>query len=490
MTLSCRFTNEALHNQGHQVVGALLTGGEAISGYKPAKGSSEIPVIPAPEIFQQETRITEKDPGARLPTVSECAIHLELLEVFFVLRERILRSAEIDKSMGISLKRETKTGHKGDKKTLKDDTFETRRKTKWPKYVEFAVARFLDWRCELAKMTRPGDIASFHYPLPSLDVLMVWHSFLLNPLLFNKHCRNELIYDLPFPWQRIHECINNSDWSFQLPADDTTQTTPLFDVLSTWESHIPFESSNPPPTPLPSFFSPAAKKPAAPSLLLPAFTLTSAPALSLTSSLPTAISRHASLFKTIATTPPLRTLGEALHAAVLRQTSFIDKMNSHLWIRSPSLESTLTRAISRYSSFLLLMRRNKGKMLVPTVDIDLVWHTHQCSGGRNYATGVKERVGRFVNHDDDLAQGVLTDGAADTRKLWRLQVGGEYKRCGCWDCEGMLEEVERAVKEGKGEVEVDMDAVVKRVEERVRYYRAVEAARRKRRPLPARPEGL
>jgi hypothetical protein len=81
-------------------------------------------------------------------------------------------------------------------------------------------------------------------------------------------------------------------------------------------------------------------------------------------------------------------------------------MNSHLWIRSPVVHSTLTHAIAQYTNFLLLMRRNKGRMLVPTVDIDLVWHTHPCAG-LWYVVGVKERVGRFVNHDNDLEKGGL-----------------------------------------------------------------------------------
>ncbi|KAK0640824.1 hypothetical protein B0T16DRAFT_460967 [Cercophora newfieldiana] len=503
MTLSCRSTNETLHTRGREVLAGFLQGVPTGDLYKPAKSRSEEPAIPAPEIFQHEPPAADKDSTSRIPTISECAIHLELLEAFFVLREKVLRSDDIDKAMGISRNRETKAGYNGDTKTLKDTTFEKRRLEKWPKFVEFAVVRFLGWHAWLAKIPRPKDIASFQYRLPPLDVLMVWHAFLLNPLLFNKHCRKDLIYELPFPWERIHDCINSRDWSFQLPADDTTQEAPLFDVLSKWDTYLPNESCKPPVTaansnPLLTFSfipmatsSPANSKSTSspPSLLLPAFTFTSSPSEDSTSKLPTPVSHHATLFRIITSNTNLSTLATSLRDAVIRQNSFIDKMNSHLWIRSPALQSTLTHAIARYTNFLLLMRRNKGTMLVPTVDIDLVWHTHQCAAW-GYVVGVKERVGRFVNHDDDLEKGVLSNGAGDTRKLWRLAFGSEYRKCGCWDCEALLEEVERVLKEGKDENGPDMEAVAKRVDERVRYYRAVEAARRKGRALPVRPKDL
>ena len=493
MTLSCRNTNETLHRRGREVLTEYLHSGGVSSVYKPAANRNDEPVIPAPELFQHKALAEEKSSTAGLPTVSECAIHLELLETFFVLREKILRSDDIDKAMGISRKRETKTGYSGDTKTLKDDTFETRRREKWPKYVEFAVARFLAWRAELSGMKRPEDIASFRYNLPSLDVLMVWHAFLLNPLLFNKHCRTELIYDLPFPWQRIHDCINSRDWSFQLPADDTTQTTPLFDLFTNWEALVPNASCTLPSatrTTRTSIFTTLAPKsttPTGPSLLLPAFTFTSCPSPATVASLPTPLTQHTAMFRAITTNPTTGALATALRDAVIRQTSFIDKMNSNLWIRSPSVSGTLRRAIERYSNFLLLMRRNPGTMLVPTLDIDLAWHTHQCAG-RGYVVSVKERVGRFVNHDDDLEKGTLDSGSGDTRRLWRLGFGGEYRRCGCWDCEALVEELEIEGKEKGGRP--DMPALAKRVDEKVGYYRAVEAARRKGRALPMRPKGL
>lgn len=47
-------------------------------------------------------------------------------------------------------------------------------------------------------------------------------------------------------------------------------------------------------------------------------------------------------------------------------------------------------------SFLDLMATHPGTMLVPTLDIDLVWHTHQLTYA-NYQGDCVNYVGRFVD---------------------------------------------------------------------------------------------
>lgn len=239
MTLSCRNTNEALHGHGRNATIEFLNKPAVfLPRYKTAETPEDEPLIPAPEIFQQK-KDSSSDSETRLPSISECAIHLELLETFLVLRERIIRSTDIDMSMEIAPRREIKTGVKSDTKTLKDNTLGARRREKWPKFVEFAVARFLEWRAQLAqkhpqKPVRTDTTKPFDGPLPPLDVLMVWHAFLLNPLLFNHNCRHERLYVVEFPWQAIHARINNHDWSFTSHPEDDRTFRSLFDVFSTW----------------------------------------------------------------------------------------------------------------------------------------------------------------------------------------------------------------------------------------------------------------
>jgi hypothetical protein len=176
-----------------------------------------------------------------------------------------------------------------------------------------------------------------------------------------------------------------------------------------------------------------------------------------------------------------------LRDAVVRQTSFIDKMHGLVWIRSPALAGTLRRGIARYDDFLGLLQRYPSTLIVPTLDIDLAWHTHQCRAV-GYAKGMKTRVGRFINHDDSIVKDKLSDGFATSRKYYRIQYGREYKVCGCWDCEALLdamEDVEAAEPEG-----VDMAQIARSVEERVKYYRAVEKARVAKTALPTFPMQL
>jgi hypothetical protein len=172
-------------------------------------------------------------------------------------------------------------------------------------------------------------------------------------------------------------------------------------------------------------------------------------------------------------------LAVLLRDAVIRQAEFVDKMNGRMWIRSPALQGTLRRAIARYANFLTLMRLYPGSTIVPTLDIDLVWHTHQCTGAA-YVQGMRAIVGRFVNHDDTIARDRLDVGFDASRGFYRVHFAQEYRACGCWDCEALMSELEAVGGD------VDMDAVARRVMEEVRYHRAVEVAIRMKRPLPIR----
>jgi hypothetical protein len=168
-------------------------------------------------------------------------------------------------------------------------------------------------------------------------------------------------------------------------------------------------------------------------------------------------------------------------AAILRQGEFVEKMGSLLWIRSPSLQGTLARAISRYQKFFQLLAVFPEKVVVPTLDIDLVWHTHQCAPAR-YSAYSQAVTGRLINHDDNLAKVTLGDGFKETKNLFYLRFGEEYSRCLCWDCEALLTAVEETLHMKAGQEE----KLAKRVMADVTYFRAVEMARRDGKMLPIR----
>ncbi|KAK3370941.1 hypothetical protein B0T24DRAFT_627414 [Lasiosphaeria ovina] len=484
MVLDSIDNKKALHTLGKTAMTRFYQNGHELAAklhkFELAKTLEEQPVIPAPEIFNFESSSDSSSTFSgstllsgsfRLPLISECAAHLELLEVFFVLRQCILRSPEIDAAMGIEPIRETKTGRNGDTKTLKDKTLWHRRQDKWPKFLEFAVVRFLQWRKAL--LEKPQD----HFYLPPLDVIMVWHSFMLNPRLFQNHCKAEPLYKLRMPWEKIHDSIDNNEWHFNHHADaarhfetNTGLAPDLFDQLSSWVDPTSGTSDAEPQVPM---------------VKLTAYNLED-----LTAELRMTIesldpnhqaSKYMSHFQDVD-----KDLAIQLKEAVIRQTAFVDKMNAHMWIRSPALQGTLRRGIERYDKFLKLLKLYPSTTVVPTLDIDLAWHTHQCSPSM-YAKGMKERVGRFINHDDSIVKDKLDDGFAKSRKYFRIHFGQEYRLCGCWDCEVLMSEIEEgtaaAAATETGE-ELDMPAIVKRVDERVMYFRFAEFSRRQKKPLP------
>lgn len=179
---------------------------------------------------------------------------------------------------------------------------------------------------------------------------------------------------------------------------------------------------------------------------------------------------------------------------VIRQGSFVDKMHLQLWLRSPAIEGTLRRAIDRYDKLTQLFRDFPGQVLVPTLDMDLVWHTHQLSHAR-YRAGIKAITGKFIDHDDKIAKGVLNVKEGGTRRLFEDVFDEEYLRCMCWDCEAIFSAAE--MDDGRSLDEGDwLETVAAKVRADVQFFRGAEVARGKggwtmeerKTPLPVRRE--
>lgn len=433
------------------------------------------PEIPSPSLFNfdYDYKYSDGTVGAqRLPGVSSCAAHLELLEVFYVLRQRILASTAIDEAMGIAPIRVTKTGTLGDTKVLKDETLWDRRQDKWTKFVEFAAVRFLAWRETLkesaAFMSAEDDTLFDLDFLPPLDVVMVWHSFMLNPLLLFKHCKGEPIMRVGMPWELVHDAIDNNTWDLKQGDDgarhfksSTGLSADLFDQFSTWLSQSNAAGGLAVQA-LDTFKLDKQDAPGAPpttSLHLPL--MGSSVAV-----------RYSDLFRSVN-----RSLAIELRDAVIRQASFVDKMNAHLWIRSPAVEGTIRRGINRYSKFLQLLKLYPKQTIVPTLDIDLVWHTHQCLPGQ-YRKAMRVLVGRFINHNDTIVKEDLGDGFAISKKYFRMHFGMTYRVCGCWDCEALLSALEKATEGNSGQI--DMAAIAQATGRKVAMHRTLEVLHRKK----------
>jgi Glycine-rich domain-containing protein-like len=129
-----------------------------------------------------------------------------------------------------------------------------------------------------------------------------------------------------------------------------------------------------------------------------------------------------------------------LVGAVLRQGIFIDKMKSIDWIHSPALESTITRLLSKYMMFFQIIAQYPGHVAVPTLDVDLAWHTHQLNPPAYYAYSVKQTGDNFVDHDDKIDENQLSDAFEWTSKRYQKITGGlVYSECTCWYCEAIRE---------------------------------------------------
>ncbi|PWN48722.1 hypothetical protein IE53DRAFT_180792 [Violaceomyces palustris] len=119
--------------------------------------------------------------------------------------------------------------------------------------------------------------------------------------------------------------------------------------------------------------------------------------------------------------------------AVKRQGVFIDEMSKLGWTDQLSLQHgsndiSLARAMVRYHMWLDLMSFSQ-RMLCPTLDIDLVWHTHQLQG--SYRRDTMKNADRFVDHDDKVEATVLSDAFERTAKYWKMRYRQPYSVCGC-----------------------------------------------------------
>ncbi|KAL2820939.1 hypothetical protein BDW59DRAFT_164486 [Aspergillus cavernicola] len=483
---------------------------------------SRRPVIPALELFNG---LSKHDPGPEtLPTTSECAVHLEMLEVFHALRHEVIQSKELDVAFGIAPNIRTvyrKTWRNREyvvvPQNIKDEGFEARRNAKWGYFLSIAAARFHDWIEIVDKRLNDAE-SGFPLPvpelllLPPLDVLVIWHAFLLNCDDFKDYCNTRNlnhIQAIVFPWADIHAAINSNTWKYTLPAEHRTwlhtaeihpnlvealatsgkAKGPVLDLLSSFpddqQSIKPNHTNSNPVLELLSSFSDYLQ-------ITRPKTTDSKSVQDLLSSFPDYLQaiKPKSTDSSSSSTPFLNTIkkahlaqeqNKALVDNVKRQCVFVDKMHAHRWIRSPAVQGTLRRAVDRYDKFLHLFRLYPHQFLVPTLDVDLAWHTHQCSA-ENYRTFVTGRVGWFINHEDKIGRGTLDGGFTSAEELYRLRFGERYQVCLCWSCEAILSAVEGL--EDEDEIEPPVAELAGRIEKEIHFYREVESARRLGRVIP------
>ena len=141
-----------------------------------------------------------------------------------------------------------------------------------------------------------------------------------------------------------------------------------------------------------------------------------------------------------------------LTGAVLRQGIFIDKMHQLDWLHSPAARATMERVVVKYQRFLGLIADHPQQMCVPTLDVDLGWHTHQLQPPAYYHTSIRRTGvmsvrhggavssvtgGKFIDHDDKLDEDKLHLAFEYTSKIYQETYGEVYSECTCWYCEAV-----------------------------------------------------
>ncbi|KAL5356669.1 hypothetical protein BJX96DRAFT_187394 [Aspergillus floccosus] len=475
---------ESLHKASSNQITALLQKGT--TRYTTTKNSTkeEQPNIPDPSLFQTLSP-TGEDAKALggFPTTGQCAVHLELLEVFYMLRNRIIYSRDLDTAFGVEPNKRTvyrriRRGERKQPVELRDPTWDARRNEKWPYYLELAAGRFHSWIRVVDGVWQEEKLDSTSIELsdgmdfmPPVDVLMVWHAFLLNPLDFEQYCKtNGLLTarNIPFPWKRIHKAIDSQTWKYSLhdtTADWLLETCKMEPDLFKYLEKV--GQSRSPAHAVLSRYGTGRRKAG-----LSKYAVSDSPV----------DTRELDFIKAVKSATAQSRDTTPLVENVKRQASFVDKMHAQLWICSPAAAGTTRRAVDRYGKFVQLFKLYPDTILVPTLDVDLVWHTHQCSAAL-YQEYMIAHTGRFIRHDDRFGQNVLDTGFDTTQEVFFASFGERYHLCLCWNCEAIADGLEEAEKDGR---QVDIRALAEEIGEEVSYYAAVEIAKRKRQDLPVR----
>lgn len=78
--------------------------------------------------------------------------------------------------------------------------------------------------------------------------------------------------------------------------------------------------------------------------------------------------------------------------------------------------------VAQYHAFLQLAKTTGREGLVPTVAVDLVWHTHQMHAER-YGRECAVLAGSVLDHDDDASDDALRRGERATVGAWLAAQG-------------------------------------------------------------------
>lgn len=191
----------------------------------------------APDITAAFSNLTLSNETA-IPSPDECIAHLKLLEAFSQLREDVGTTDGLygirDDFVPVAMAEERRV-----------EVLAKMREKRWAIYVTNAVNRFQTYwqKCIQpdATMIKQGDldekwfveISEQRVPLsvskdalPPLDLIMVWHAYMLNPRQFFADCarsRKIRFWAMGMPWALINSVIDNSTFEYN-PGNDASKS--------------------------------------------------------------------------------------------------------------------------------------------------------------------------------------------------------------------------------------------------------------------------
>ncbi|CAF2520132.1 unnamed protein product [Rotaria sp. Silwood2] len=118
-----------------------------------------------------------------------------------------------------------------------------------------------------------------------------------------------------------------------------------------------------------------------------------------------------------------------LAAASLRQIPFLEKFKKHSLYSSDFRQinhSLFRKMVGHYILFLQLGKRKH--LIVPTFDIDLIWHTHLRSPTHYRFTTTALCGYVLLNHDDSIDEKTLAGAFSDTTHLWNSTYNSTYSQ--------------------------------------------------------------
>lgn len=152
----------------HQRGGASVRAQENTARKPTDEKITATPEIPKSSLFKGLSEHVTASSIA-LPTIAQCAVHLELLQAFWALRRKIESSTDLDHVLDIKPEKRTVyrrnySNYSGNREPveLKDENFGKRRASKWPFYLAIAAARFLQWVDVVEKSLTKGE--ELHLP--------------------------------------------------------------------------------------------------------------------------------------------------------------------------------------------------------------------------------------------------------------------------------------------------------------------------------------